>query len=83
MATDMMVWNITKNEITERMAVSPDEAWDVPGEDKPLAPDPNRKSELTQAMAKGRMDVSDVNQHMVEEFMKKHGLTAEDMKTGR
>jgi ribonuclease Z len=74
MATDMMVWNVTKGEITERMAVSPDEAWDVPGEDKPLAPDPTRKSELTEAMAKGRMDVSDANRRMVEEFSKKHGL---------
>jgi ribonuclease Z len=82
MATDMVVWNITKNEITERMAVSPDEAWDVPGEDKPLAPDPNRKSELTAAMAKGRMDVSDANRQMVEEFMKEHGLTKKDMNPG-
>ena len=29
MATDMMVWNLTRNGITERMAVSSDEAWDV------------------------------------------------------
>jgi hypothetical protein len=26
-----MVWNITKDKITERMVVSPDEAWWVPG----------------------------------------------------
>ena len=31
MATDMMVWNVRRDEIVERMAVSPDEAWDVPG----------------------------------------------------
>ena len=31
MATDNMVWNITKDAIRERMAVSPDEAWSVPG----------------------------------------------------
>ncbi len=82
MATDMMVWNITKDEITERMAVSPDEAWDVPGEDKPLAPDPNRKSELNAAMAKGRMDVSAANRQMVEQFMKQHGLTKSDLDPG-
>ena len=39
MAEDMMVWNITKSKITERMAVSPDDAWDVPGPGKPLPPD--------------------------------------------
>jgi ribonuclease Z len=31
MATDNMVWNVTKNGIQERMAVSPDQAWSVPG----------------------------------------------------
>ena len=31
MAIDMMVWNITKDSITERMAVSTDDAWSVPG----------------------------------------------------
>ena len=30
-ATDMMVWNITKDKIVERMAVSPDRASGVPG----------------------------------------------------
>jgi ribonuclease Z len=31
MATDNMVWNITKDEVRERMAVSPAAAWSVPG----------------------------------------------------
>ena len=83
MATDMMVWNISREGITERMAVSPDDAWDVPGEDKPLRPDPTRKPELTEAMVKGRLDVSDVNRRMVEEFMKDFNLTQKDMQLGR
>jgi ribonuclease Z len=74
MANDMMVWNITKDKITERMAVSADEAWDVPGEDKPLEPDLTRKDELTQAMNQGRWDVSDVQAKMVERVKKEYGL---------
>jgi ribonuclease Z len=31
MATDRMVWNITKDAIRERMATATDEAWGVPG----------------------------------------------------
>jgi ribonuclease Z len=31
MATDNMVWNITKDEIKQRMVVSADDAWSVPG----------------------------------------------------
>ncbi len=31
MATDMMMCNITRGGVNERMAVSPDNAWDVAG----------------------------------------------------
>jgi len=82
MATDMMVWNITRDNITERMAVSPDEAWDVPGPGKPLAPDKTRKSEYTSFILKGHFDTSDVDRLWLQEFMKKHGLTEADLKVG-
>ena len=42
MATDMMVWNLNRDGVTERMAVSPDEAWDVPGDEEGLEPDKTR-----------------------------------------
>ncbi len=83
MADDMMVWNITKDKITERMAVSPDDAWDVPGPGKPLPPDRTRKSEYTQFILDGRFDTSDVDALWLKKFMKKHGLTEEDLKTGQ
>ena len=38
MAVDMMVWNITKDKITERMAVSPDRASGVPGTTRQTPP---------------------------------------------
>ena len=37
--TDMMVWNITKDGVTERMAVSPDRASGVPGPTRQPPPD--------------------------------------------
>ena len=83
MATDMMVWNITRDKITERMAVSPDDAWDVPGPNKPLAPDNSRKSEYTPFILKGRFDTSDVDRLWLKEFMKKYGLTEADLKVGQ
>jgi hypothetical protein len=33
MATDMMVWNLTRDGVTERMAVSADDTWDLPGDE--------------------------------------------------
>jgi ribonuclease Z len=74
MATDMMVWNVTKEKITERMAVSTDEAWDVPGMEEGLEPDPTRNPELSAEMNEFRMDVTDVNARWLTEFKKEHGL---------
>ena len=56
------------------MAVSPDEAWDVPGTEEALSPDPTRKSEATEAMEAGRFNVDDANSEMVNAFKAKFGL---------
>ena len=74
MADDMMVWNITRDGIRERMAVSDDDAWDVAGPTPPPLPDkkfPPQESEFTLS---GRWDVSDVEGPAFEEFRKKHNL---------
>jgi ribonuclease Z len=75
MATDMMVWNITKAKITERMAVSPEDAWSVPSSAKQPGRDPNRKRELSRAMINGRLDVRDAQGKMLMEFWKQHNIT--------
>ena len=80
MADGMMVWNITRDEITERMAVSPDDAWDVPGPaEERLRPDPSRKSEYTQFILSGSLDVGDVNQEWLQKFMQEQGLTPAEL----
>lgn len=83
MATDMMVWNVTQGKVVERMAVSPDEAWDVPGPGGELAPDRSRKTEYTDFTLKGRLDTSAVNKRWLDEFMKQNGITSEDLKVGQ
>jgi ribonuclease Z len=82
MATDMMMWNITREGVTERMAVSPDHAWDVEGPSEHLAPDPNRASEYTQFILDGRLDVDEANAHWMKDFMSRTGLSAEDLAKG-
>jgi len=82
MATDMMMWNITRDRVTERMAVSADEAWDVPGPNKPLAPDRNRRSEYTPFTLEGRYDTSDVDSSWLGPFMEKNNLIEEDLEVG-
>jgi ribonuclease Z len=84
MATDMMVWNITKDKITERMAVSPDNAWSVPGAKPPPVGEPGQvPPQLSKEMMSGMWDVSDVEGRMVKEFMKKYNLDPNMMKKGK
>jgi ribonuclease Z len=54
MATDMMVWNITKDKITERMAVSTDDAWSVPGTAKQGPPEKGQPNPMSEEMNRGR-----------------------------
>jgi ribonuclease Z len=82
MATDLMAWNITRDAVTERMAISPDSDWEVEGPGEKLAPDRSRKSEYTKFTLDGRLDVDDVNQEWMEPFMDAHGLTDDDLGVG-
>ena len=80
MATDLMVWNITKDKITERMAVATHQAWAVPGDAAPPPRDPSRKSEYTQFILDGRWDegVQPPQKRMLDEFMEKYNLQDQD-----
>jgi ribonuclease Z len=76
LATDNMVWNITKDSIRERMVVSPDQAWAVPGSKPPPKPPargtvPDPVSDFIKA---GAWDVDDVQGEMIKEFKKKHKM---------
>ena len=75
MATDMMVWNLNRDGVTERMAVSSDESWDVPGTEEALEADPNRKSEIIwQELVSQRLDMTEVNKTWLDAYKKEHGL---------
>ena len=80
MATDMMVWNITKNRVTERMAVSPDEAWSVPGEAVQPPPEKGRPTEYTPFILQGRWDegAQPAQKELLDKFMEKYNLHDQD-----
>ena len=80
MATDLMVWNITKDAITERMAVITADAWAVPGTATQPGPERGRKSEYTQFILSGRWDegAQPVQKQMLDEFAEKYGLQDDD-----
>jgi ribonuclease Z len=80
MATDMMVWNITKEKITERMAVSPDEAWSVPGEAVQPPPEKGRPTEYTPFILEGRWDAGaqPAQKELLDKFSEKYNLQDQD-----
>ncbi len=76
LATDNMVWNITKDGVKERMAIIVDAAWAVSGPNRPprppargTVPDP-----MSDKIKAGRWDVSDAQGPMIKEFKKEHGM---------
>jgi len=74
MATDNMVWNITRDSITERMVVSSDEAWDTAGPTPPPMPDHKYPSQETQFITDGRLDWKAQESEWFGAFREKHGL---------
>ena len=74
LAEDMLVWNITKDNIKVRKAVSTDEAWPQAGPNEPQKPDHTVPGQLSKEMLAGRWDISDVSAEMVKEFKEKYNL---------
>ena len=76
MATDMMVWNITKDNITERMAVSTDDAWGVPTLTKP-SPGTGKKW-MSKMISDGRwMPAYKAQDKMLDEYVEEMGIRPE------
>ncbi len=80
MATDLMVWNITQDEVTERMAVISEDAWAVPGTARQAGPEPGRANEYTPFIIEGRWDAGaqPAQKRMLDEFAEKYNLQDQD-----
>ena len=79
MATDMMVWNITKEQITERMAVAPDNAWAVPGTARQPPPERDRPEVMSDFIKFGEWGPGfNAQNRMLDEHAKKYNLQGQD-----
>ena len=79
LAVDMMVWNITRDEITERMAVSPDRAWAVEGPTRQLPPEKGRPDVMSDFIKQGEWGPGfNAQNRMLDEYSKKFKLEDQD-----
>jgi len=74
LATDYMVWNITKDEIRTRMAIIDEDVWPPQPSEEPQVPDPTLRIPFSEFIVNGKYDVKDVIQPVYDEINEEYGL---------
>ena len=78
-AEDMMVWNITKDKVVERMAVSTDRASGVPGPTQQPPPDKSYPDPMSDFIKAGEWGPAfNAQNGMLDEHAKKYNLQDQD-----
>ena len=78
-AMDMMVWNVTKDKIVERMGVSPDRASGVPGPTRQPPPEKGRPSPMSDFIDEGEWGPAfNAQNKLLDEHSKKYNLEEQD-----
>ena len=78
-ATDMMVWNITRDKIVERMAVSPDRASGVPGPTRQPPPEKGVPDPMSDFIKSGEWGPGfNAQNEMLDAHSKKYNLQDQD-----
>jgi ribonuclease Z len=76
LATDYMVFNVTKKEIRTRMAVIDEDIWPQPAVGKKLPPDASKRIGFSDYITGGRVVFTEVIQNIYDEINKKYGSKA-------
>jgi hypothetical protein len=74
MATDLLVWNVSKRDIRVRPVEVNAHSWPSEPPTKPDEPDPNSRTPLSQFIESGRLDLSKELTPTIEEFKKENGI---------
>ena len=75
LADDLMVWNITREGIRERVTIPVDNAWDVAGPTFPPLPDNKFPKQESDFILSGRWQPAiEMENEVFRPFRKKHGL---------
>ena len=74
LADDFMVWNITKDKITERMTIINEDVWPPPATEKPLPPDPSRRIPFSDMILDGKFNVKDAIQPIYDKINEQYNI---------
>jgi ribonuclease Z len=78
-ATDMMVWNVTKDEVKERLAVSTPNAWGVPGTAQQPPPQPGVPDPMSDFIKSGEWGPAfNAQNKMLDEHAERYNLQDQD-----
>ena len=74
MATDLLVWNVTKDDIRVRQVIVDDESWPAKSPTKPDEPDASAKVDFSAFIKGGKMDMSKTLGPLMEKFKKENNI---------
>ena len=77
LATDYMVFNVTKKDIKVRMAVIDEDIWPQPAVGKKLPPDPSKRIGFSKFITDGRVNFKDVVDKIYADINKKYGTNVQ------
>ena len=73
LATDYMVFNVTKKDIKVRMAVIDEDIWPLPSVTKKLPADPSQKIGFSDFITDGRVPYTDIVDKIYKDINKRYG----------
>jgi ribonuclease Z len=74
MATDLLVWNVSRKEVRVRRVIVNDESWPVKPPTPPGQPDAKQRTPFTSFVDQGREDVRKELDPLIEQFKTQHRL---------
>ena len=74
MATDLLVWNVTKKDIRVREVIVDEASWPAKSPTKPDEPDPKAKVEFSKFLTDGELDMSKTLGPLMDKFKKENNL---------
>ncbi len=73
LATDYMVFNVTKDDIRVRMSAIDEDIWPLPSVTEKLPADPSQKIVFSDYITNGRVPYSDVVEKIYADINKRYG----------